>query len=141
MPGTAAEHTNKRGLMASAQASVDIKRSPDEVWAVIGDFGGIGTWMSGIESCRVEGDDRILAMTGMEVTERLVSNSDEARTQTYSIVDGVPVEFHQATITVNPNGDGSTVTWDVEARPDEMTGVMQGIYQQTLDALKAQLEG
>ncbi|HEY6624697.1 MAG TPA: SRPBCC family protein [Acidimicrobiales bacterium] len=127
--------------MASAQAAIDIKRSPDEVWAVIGNFGGIGDWMPGIESCRVEGDDRILAMSGMEVTERLVSNSDDARSQTYAITDGVPVEFHQATITVTADGDGSRVTWDVDARPDEMSGVMQGIYQQTLEALKAKLEG
>ncbi len=127
--------------MASAQAAIDIKRSPDEVWAVIGDFGGIGDWMPGIESCRVEGDKRILALAGMEVTERLVSTSDEAHTQTYGITEGVPVEFHQATITVTADGDGSKVTWDVEARPDEMTGVMQGMYQQALEALKAKLEG
>ncbi|HEX3566027.1 MAG TPA: SRPBCC family protein [Acidimicrobiales bacterium] len=127
--------------MASAQAAIDIKKSPDEVWAVIGDFGGIADWMPGIESCRLEGESRILAMTGMEITERLVSTSDDAHTQTYSIVDGVPVEFHSATITVSADGDGSKVTWDVEARPDDMAGVMQGIYQQTLDALKAKLEG
>jgi carbon monoxide dehydrogenase subunit G len=127
--------------MASAQAAIDIKRSPDEVWATIGDFGGLADWMPGIESCRLEGENRILAMTGMEITERLVSNSDDAHTQTYSIVSGVPVESHQATITVTADGDGSRVTWDVEAQPDEMTGVMQGIYQQTLDALKAKLEG
>ena len=76
--------------MASAQAAIDIKRSPDEVWATIGDFGGIADWMPGIESCRVEGENRILAMTGMEITERLVSNSDDAHTQTYCIVSGVP---------------------------------------------------
>lgn len=127
--------------MASAQAAIDIKRSPDEVWAVIGDFGGIADWMPGIESCQLEGENRVLALSGMEVTERLVSTSDDDRTQTYSIVNGVPVEFHQATITVGADGDGSKVTWDVEARPDEMAGVMQGMYQQTLDALKAQLEG
>ncbi len=127
--------------MASAQAAIDIKRSPDEIWAVIGNFGGIGDWMPGIESCRLEGDLRILAMPGMEVTERLVSNSDEAHTQTYGITDGVPVEYHQATITVTADGDGSKVTWDVEARPDEMAGVMQGMYQQTLEGLKAKLEG
>jgi mxaD protein len=127
--------------MASAQAAIDIKKSPGEVWAVIGDFGGLADWMPGIESCRLEGEDRILAMSGMDITERLVSTSDEARTQTYSIIDGVPVEFHQATITVSADGDGSQVTWDVEARPDEMAGVMQGIYQQTLDVLKAKLEG
>ena len=127
--------------MASAQAAIDIKKSPDEVWAIIGDFGGIDSWMPGVESCRLEGENRIIAMSGMEITERLVTTSDDTHTQTYCITDGVPVEFHQATITVTPNGGGSKVTWDVEARPDEMTDLMQGIYQQTLDALKAKLDG
>ena len=54
--------------MASAQAR-STSRVADEVWAVIGDFGGIASWMPGIESCRLEGETGFWAMTGMEVTE------------------------------------------------------------------------
>jgi carbon monoxide dehydrogenase subunit G len=126
--------------MGTGNASVSIDRPSEAVWAVIGDFGGIGGWMPGIDSCRVEGGDRILETMGMTITEHLVKKDDAARALTYSIVEGAPVERHEAVITVTPDGEGSRVTWEVEATPDEMAGLMAGIYQQALDALKSHLE-
>jgi carbon monoxide dehydrogenase subunit G len=127
--------------VAHGQAAIDIDASADDVWAVIGDFGGIGDWMPGIESCRVEGEDRILNTMGMEITERLVSKDDAGRVLTYSITNGAPVETHQGVITVTPTGATSQVTWDVDATPDEMAEVMTTIYQQSLEALKAKVGG
>jgi mxaD protein len=127
--------------MATGQAAIDIKGSPDEVWAVVGDFGGIGGWMPGMDSCKVVGEDRILETLGMTITERLVSKDDGGRALTYAIVDGAPVESHQAVITVSPSGDASRVTWDVEAMPDEMADLMATIYQQALEALRTHIEG
>ncbi len=88
--------------MGTGTATISIDRPADAVWGLIGDFGGIGGWMPGIDSCRLEGDDRILEMMGMTITERLVKMDDAARALTYSIVDGAPVERHEATITVRP---------------------------------------
>lgn len=127
--------------MAKARAEIELTNSADEVWALVGDFEGIAGWMPGIESCRVDGDDRILGLMGMEVTERLESRDDEARTLAYRIVGGVPVENHRAVITVSPAGSGSTVTWDVEVEPDDMAGLMQGMYQQALGAVKDKFGG
>ena len=127
--------------MARARAEIDLANPADEVWALVGDFEGIAGWMPGIESCRVDGDDRILALMGMEVTERLESRDDAARTLVYRIVGGVPVENHRAVITVSPAGSGSTVTWDVEVEPDDMAGLMQGMYQQALGAVKEKFGG
>jgi carbon monoxide dehydrogenase subunit G len=127
--------------MGHGNATIDIDGSADKVWAVIGDFGGIGDWMPGVESCRVEGEDRILVTMGMEITERLVSKDDAARVLTYSITNGAPVESHQGVITVTPTGETSHVTWDVDATPDEMAEVMTSIYQQSLAALKTHVEG
>ena len=126
--------------MGHGQAAIDIDASADAVWAMVGDFGGIGDWMPGIDSCRVEGDDRILEMMGMEITERLVSKDDAGRVLTYSITNGAPVETHQAVIAVTPTGSTSHVTWDIDATPDEMTDVMATIYQQSLEALKTRVE-
>ncbi|HEV3132639.1 MAG TPA: SRPBCC family protein [Acidimicrobiales bacterium] len=127
--------------MATGQAAIDIKGSPDEVWAVVGDFGGIGGWMPGMDSCKVVGEDRILETMGMTITERLVSKDDGGRALTYAIVDGAPVESHHAVITVSPSGATSRVTWDVEAKPDEMADLMATIYQQALEALRTHIEG
>jgi carbon monoxide dehydrogenase subunit G len=125
--------------VAHEQASIDIDRSPDDVWALVGQFGGLDEWMPGIDSCRVEGDDRFLEMLGMNITEHLVARDDAARTITYSITAGLPVEHHEATIAVTASGDGSHVTWDVDATPDEMAGVMVGAYQTALETVKKHL--
>jgi carbon monoxide dehydrogenase subunit G len=127
--------------MGTGTAEIDIDGSADEVWAVVGDFGGIGGWMPGIDSCRMEGEDRILETMGMTITERLVRRDDAGRALTYSIVGGAPVESHEAVVTVVPAGDGSHVTWVVDAKPDEMADLMTTVYQQSLQALKAHVEG
>jgi mxaD protein len=127
--------------MGQRTAEIDINGTPEAVWALAGDFGGIADWMPGMESCRVEGDNRILDTMGMTITEKLVARDDAARTITYGIVDGVPVESHEATITVSPAGAGSHVTWVVDAAPDEMADLMLAVYQQSLEALKAHVEG
>ena len=127
--------------MGQARAEIEIGRPAGDVWGVVGDFGGIAGWMPGVESCTIDGDDRILAMMGMEITERLERRDDDDRVLVYRIVGGVPVENHKATITVVPDGAGSLVTWDVEVGPDEMTDMMHQVYQQSLQALKDHLSG
>jgi mxaD protein len=126
--------------MGQAQAEIDIKGSPDKIWALVSDFGGLGGWMPGIESCELAGDDRVLKMMGMEITERLYEKDDAARSITYGIVGGpVPVQKHRATITVAGQGDAAHVTWAVDC-DDALTDMMRGTYEQGLAALKAHVE-
>ena len=105
--------------MARGISEIDIARSADDVWAVAGDFGGLASWMPGIERCTVEGDVRTVDMSGMKIGERLVRRDDATREIVYSIASGpAPVDHHEATITVIPAGDGSHVTWAVDVEPD-----------------------
>src|SRR5438552_2126305 len=92
--------------MGSATNEIDIDRPADDVWKVVRDFGGLAAWMPGIDSCRVEGDDRILEMMGMELTERLLRLDDDARTLAYGITNSpMPIEHHEATIRVTAVDD------------------------------------
>ena len=126
--------------MGEARAEITIDRPADDVWAVIGNFGEL-TWMPGVETCELDGDDRILGMFGMRIVERQLARDDEGRTLTYGIVDGdMKPEVHRATIRVMPAGSGSFVTWDVET-DDAMVEVMEGAYAGALAALKEKLEG
>jgi hypothetical protein len=126
--------------MGEARAEITIDRPADEVWAKIGNFGEM-TWMPGVETCALDGDDRILGMMGMRIVERQFARDDEERTLTYGIVDGdMKPEVHRATITVIPAGSGCFVTWDVTT-DDAMVDVMQGAYTGALQALKDQLDG
>src|SRR5688572_18669523 len=128
--------------MADGKVEVKIERSPDEVWALIGDFGGLGDWMPGIESCELDGDVRKLQTMGMEIHEQQMSRDDATRTISYSIVQSpMPVEHHLATLSVAPEGDGSVLTWAYEVRPDEMAAAFGPVYEGSAQAVKTTLEG
>ena len=128
--------------MAKGISQIDIARTTDDVWAVVGDFGGIAKWMPGIESCTLDGDVRTIDMSGMSIGERLVRRDDADRVLVYSIASGpAPVDSHEATISVAPAGAGSHITWEVDVEPEAMLPLFEQIYQQSLDALKAHLEG
>jgi mxaD protein len=131
----------QEGQVAQGQARIELGAAPEQAWSVVGDFGGIGSWMPGIESCIVDGDDRVLRLMGLEVTERLERRDDDTRTLSYRIVGGVPVVNHLSTISVAPAGSGSVVTWDVDVEPDDMCGLLEDTYQQALVALKEHLGG
>lgn len=127
--------------MESETAEISIDAPPADVWAVVGDFGGL-IWMPGIEACTVDGDVRTISMMGMEIKEQLKGRDDDARSIAYSIVDGpVPLDSHLATITVHEGeGGGSRVTWQVDVEP-EGAAMFKDIYQGALGALKDKLEG
>jgi carbon monoxide dehydrogenase subunit G len=123
-------------------ARIDISAPAGDVWALIGQFGGLDDWMAGVDACVVEGDLRTVSTMGMEITERLVGRDEAARTITYSIVgEGAPVQSHEATISVLESDGGSEVTWAVTVEPAEAEGMFRDIYQGALDGLKATVEG
>jgi mxaD protein len=125
--------------MAEGSVNVSVGAPADEVWKTVGDFGGIGEFFPGIESFRLEGDDRVIGMFGMEIRERLISRDDAARTLTYSVIEGVPIDSHTATISVEPEGDGSRVTWSYAVTPDEMAPIFGDTYQSALNELQSNL--
>ena len=123
--------------MAAGAVDTMIAATPDEVWAKVGDFGGVGVLFPGIESFRLEGDDRIIGMFGMEIRERLLARDEESRVLTYSVVDGVPIESHTATVSVEPDGTGSKVIWAYDVSPDEMAPIFGDTYKGALAALES----
>jgi carbon monoxide dehydrogenase subunit G len=123
--------------MTQGAVDVTVDATPDAVWAKVGDFGGVGDFFPGIESFRLEGEDRIIGMFGMEIRERLLSRDDATRTLSYSVVEGVPLESHTATITVEPEGDGSKVTWAYDVEPAEMAPIFGDTYKGALAAVEA----
>ncbi len=122
--------------MAEGAVDITVAAAPDEVWKKVGNFGGVGELFPGLESFRLEGDDRIIGMFGMEIRERLLSRDDDHRRITYSVVDGVPLESHTATIAVEPAAEGSKVTWSYAVTPDEMAPIFGDTYKSALATLQ-----
>ncbi len=123
--------------MAAGAVDVTVGAAPDEVWAKVGDFGAAAELFPGIDSFRLEGDERVIGMFGMEIRERLLARDDESRTLTYSVVAGVPLDSHTATISVEPEGDGSRVVWAYDVTPDEMAPVFGDTYTAALASLES----
>lgn len=127
--------------MAEGKAEVTIDRTPDEVWAVVGRFEGLDEWMPGIESCEMDGDVRKLQSQGMELHEKLMGRDEDAKTISYSLIKGpIPIEHHLATIAVEPEGEGSKLTWSYEVRPDAMAAAFAPVYEGSVQAVKQVLE-
>jgi carbon monoxide dehydrogenase subunit G len=128
--------------MADGKAEVSIDRSPDDVWKLLREFGGLADWMPGIESCTVEGDVRTLQTMGIEIKEQLRSLDDDGRRISYSVVESPMgnLESHLATISVDPDGSGSHVTWAVEVVPDELLALFLPVYEGSVVELKKALE-
>ena len=128
--------------MADGKAEVSIDRSPDEVWKLLREFGGLADWMPGIEACSVDGDVRTLQTMGIEIKEQLRSLDDDERRIAYSVVESPMgnLESHLATISVDPEGNGSHVTWAVEVVPDELLALFLPVYEGSVVELKKQLE-
>ena len=128
--------------MADGKAEISIDRSPDDVWKLVREFGGLEQWMPGVESCVVEGDVRTIGMMGIEVKEQLRDRDDAARRFSYSIVESPMgnLESHLATIAVDPEGSGSHVTWSVEVVPDDLLALFVPIYEGSVAELKKKVE-
>ncbi len=128
--------------MADGKAEVSIDKSPDDVWKVVREFGGLDTWMPGVESCVVEGDTRTIGLMGLEIKEQLRGVDDAARSISYSVIESPMdnLESHLARISVTPEGSGSHVTWAVEVLPDELLGLFVPVYEGSVVELKKKLE-
>lgn len=129
--------------MANVSHDITIARTPDEVWALLGQFGGLDTWMAGVESCVVEGKHRTVGLAGgMKAEEDEVSRDDAARTYSYT-VDGsaMGITTWLATISVEADGEGSKATWALEMEPGDLAETIGGVYAGALGHLKGHLEG
>ena len=135
--------------MPRFEVDKEIEGSIDQAWSLLADFGGTA-WIPGIESCEVEGADGIgqirkLKMGPMAIHERLEAFDPEARTLSYSIVEGpLPTENYLASGALSDAGDGKVrVQWgasfDLPGMDDDAaSGIASGIegsYSGMVDAL------
>jgi carbon monoxide dehydrogenase subunit G len=126
--------------MRTGLAQIDITASPDAVWELIGKFDGVDEWMPGVDSCKVLDNDRFVSSGNISVTERLLARNAVQRVISYSLIAGMQVEHHVATITVASQGNLTHVTWAVEVAPDELIDMLVPHYERALNALKLLME-
>lgn len=128
--------------MARIEKSIDINRSADDVWAVVGDVGAISTWLPAINESSFDDGVRECTLDGGGLLREQISNRDDAnRRYEYEITEGpMPLDHHHAWMSVDETDDGSRVTWITEIEPDDMAGAMEPIFADGIQALKTHLE-
>lgn len=129
--------------MARIEKTIDIDRSPDDVWAVVGDIGSISTWLPAIGESSFQDGVRECTMDGGGMLREQISNHDDAtRSYEYEITESpMPLDHHHAWMSVEEEGSGSRVTWITEIAPDDMAAAMEPVFEEGMQSLKVHLEG
>jgi fatty-acyl-CoA synthase len=135
--------------MASMSTTGRIDASPDKVWAVVSDFGGIDTYLPPV--ARSEGSGSGVGMErqctfhdGAQISETLLAMDHDERSLKYDVHDPNPFPFegYTATMRVNDLGEGgSELVWSAEftatgMSDQEVADMLDGLFQQGVDGLR-----
>jgi mxaD protein len=126
----------------SVRRQVRIARTPDDVWAIVGDPGRIQDWFPGIVASTVDGTTRVITTgSGIPMPEEIVTNDPLQRRFQYRITAPIFRE-HLSTLDVLDLGDGtSLVVYSADANPATMALVIAGAAGNALEHLRDLLEG
>lgn len=158
LPLTAFAHGPTRQKVTE---SVDIDAPAADVWAMIGDFAKADVWLPMVTETRAVGGNlpgatRTLVLDGgAEINELLKKHDDAKMTLSYRIPEKthdvaiLPVNNYSSTLSVEENGDGSTVIWKgafyrgypnndppPELNDEAAVAAVTGIYKAGLEHLK-----
>lgn len=136
---------------ADVERSVEIARSPAEVWAAAGPFCSVKDWHPDIVECdtlTVEGKPhrRMKLKAGDALLERELERDEAGMSYRYTIERSpLPLSEYRSTFMVEPAGAGARVTWKSDFTADaERRAALQntvgGLYEAGLQGLKAKLE-
>ena len=94
--------------------SVELAAAPDEVWSLIGQFGGAWHPLSAKVSLTGTGIGQlrtIQTLDGQEIVERLEAIDDAKRFFRYTNIAGMAVSHYTGTLEVKPKGRGCVADW------------------------------
>jgi Polyketide cyclase / dehydrase and lipid transport/Domain of unknown function (DUF4331) len=96
--------------------SVDLSAPPDQVWALVGAFGGM--WHPLIANVKLTGEGigqlrTIETIDGKQIIERLDAIDKSQRFYRYTMISGVPAVDYTGTLAVKPKGSGCIAEWQV----------------------------
>jgi uncharacterized protein YndB with AHSA1/START domain len=129
---------------------IDIKASPDDVWAVLADMPATRHWLPGVVAACMDGDVRVCQMAdGRQVHEKISDISPDRRTYRFEHLR-VPLPVRQSggtfTVTAGPDPGSASVTLTTILEPldptsaDQVTDMIHSAFQQSLESLRRYVE-
>jgi len=129
--------------------TIEIKASPEAVWAVLGDLTATPHWLPGTVAARIDGDTRICVMgDGSQVQEQISDYSADDHTYAWRHLQvPLPVRDSHGTYTVR-SADAGTATVILHTQFDpldpaataEVSAMINSAFQQSLEALRRFVE-
>src|SRR5499427_748212 len=125
--------------------SVDLAAAPDEVWSLIGQFGG--AWHPLTARVRLTGKGigqlrTIQTIDGQRIVERLEEIDDAKRFFRYTNIAGMAVAHYTGTLEVKPKGSGCVVDWRAQFLAIDKTDravkvIASTLFKTGLESLKS----
>ncbi len=118
--------------MASFRTHARIRRSADDVWAVVSAGERISEWFPGMVSSAVDGDVRTITLrTGMPLIEQIVNVDHHLRRFQYSVTGPMPMRYHLGTAdviddTLDPAEPACLLVYSTQIEPDPLGFVFDG---------------
>ena len=116
---------------------------PATIWAIVGEPGRVD-WVPGVESAEFDGEVRRFKMVGAGCLAERINERDAGRMYLeYSVIESTPpLQFHVASITLEPHEGGTRFIWQTTVEPVAVepfiaTG-MKGSLAQLADILASE---
>ncbi len=123
-----------------------VPATPEQVWAVVGDFGALADWHPGVATCDVERHGEVIhrhirTVDGGEILERELGDHPDDHSYTYEILSSpLPVRDYRAIFRVVAAPEGSKVIWSSTFEPadvsvEEAAAAIAAIYDAGLASI------
>lgn len=91
---------------------------PDRVWSALADHASMGKWTGADVKLVARGDERGVGAVrrvrvGPLAIDEEVVYADPPRRMVYRVVRGAPMSHHRGEILIEPEGNGSHLTWNI----------------------------
>ena len=136
--------------MAEVNEEAEFPTGIDEVWKIVGDFGGFIEAMGMPVKLEGEGigQTRTIEIGGPPMVERLEERDETAKRLVYSIVSGpLPLENYRSTMQLTEAGGSTRLSWSgtfaaAEGGSEEdAANIVRSVYQGGIGGLKARFGG
>jgi carbon monoxide dehydrogenase subunit G len=128
--------------MGTARKRVVLDAEVETVWDAVRDFAHVERLVPGfVTTLAASPAQRVVQFRdGNTAIERLVSVDDGARRLVYSVIGGRTIHNNSVVEVASLEGGQTSLTWTVDALPDEIVPYLDANMEQALDAMRSALE-
>jgi hypothetical protein len=128
--------------MATIRKEMTLRANAAHVWDAIRDVGAIHTRLAPdfVTDVKLEEGARIVTFASGQVAKELIVTIDDVACRLVWSVVGTQMTHHNGSIQLFPEDGHCRLVWIADILPDSLTGYIEGMMQQGMEAMKRKLE-